>query len=310
MRPLPGLLAPALGSALLLSGCGGLPRPFEGNPGLTAMRLAAPPPSRLAVPVPAASLLTDAGARAWAGEVADALQAQEVPAVAHPAAKGDWRLAMSAELRGDSVVPSFAVQNPKGVVQGTAEGAPVPAAQWQAADPAVLKQEAAAAAPGIASLLTSIEAARRQSDPNSLVNRPPRVFVSGVTGAPGDGDESLLKQIRLKLPAQGEVVQDTGAGADYALRGEVKTAPGPNGMRRVEITWIVSDAQGREAGRVAQLNDVPAGSLDRYWGDIAAVVAEQAAGGIDQVIVNQTGPRRKGAGPAAVQAAAHGPAPR
>ena len=63
--------------------------------------------------------------------------------------------------------------------------------------------------PDIATLLTRIEAARQQSDPNSLVNRPARVLVKEVTGAPGDGNRQLSRQIRQELPKLGEVVQDT-----------------------------------------------------------------------------------------------------
>ena len=40
-----------------------------------------------------------------------------------------------------------------------------------------------------------------------------------------------------------------------------------------------------------QLNEVAPGSLDRYWGDVAVVVAQEAAGGIRDVILNQLGPR-------------------
>ena len=41
----------------LLAGCGTLPRPFEGNPGATARKLAQPPETRLFVDMPDAGLL-------------------------------------------------------------------------------------------------------------------------------------------------------------------------------------------------------------------------------------------------------------
>jgi hypothetical protein len=68
--------AACLAALLALTACGDLPQPFLGRPGATAQRLSQPPPSRLAVPAPAQSLLPDAGANAWAGAVADALQAE------------------------------------------------------------------------------------------------------------------------------------------------------------------------------------------------------------------------------------------
>ena len=75
----------------------------------------------------------------------------------------------------------------------------------------------AAAAPNIASLLTRIEAARRQSDPNSLLNRPARVYLVRVSGAPGDGNDSLTVQMRQKLPGQGTVGQDPTQGVHRCL---------------------------------------------------------------------------------------------
>ena len=66
-----------------------VPRPARRK---TALRLAQPPPSRLAIPLPTASLLTDDAAKAWSGALADdALVAQELPASAAPVGRGDWR---------------------------------------------------------------------------------------------------------------------------------------------------------------------------------------------------------------------------
>ena len=276
---------------LALAGCGDLPQPFLGRPGATAMRLAQPPPSRLAIPLPTESLLPDAAARAWAGAVAEALQTEEVPAVAG-GRRTDWKLVLSAEVRGAEVVPSYTVQNPAGVTQGLSEGAPIPAADWAGGDPAVLKAAAVQAAPGIGSLLNRIEAARRQSDPNSLLNRPARLYFTGVTGAPGDGNRSLPAQMRIKLTGLGLVVQDAAKDADFTLAGEVQTAPGRNGATRIELQWIVADARG-ERGRIVQLNEVPLGTLDRYWGDVAVVVADEAAGGVRDVVLNAGGARDK-----------------
>jgi hypothetical protein len=55
----------------------------------------------------------------------------------------------------------------------------------------------------------------------------------------------------------------------------------------VEIAWSVLDVYGHDAGHLVQLNDIPAGTLDHYWGDVALVATQAAAGGIRQVIANQ-----------------------
>ena len=57
-------MRPALLLLLLLAACGALPQPFFGNPGATGSRLAEPPPSRLAIPTPSQSLLSDEAAQA------------------------------------------------------------------------------------------------------------------------------------------------------------------------------------------------------------------------------------------------------
>lgn len=274
---------------LVLAGCGDLPRPFEGNPGRTGRMLAQPPPARLAVPPPTAADLTDAASEAFAQELAAALGALDVPAVASAWRKGDWQVIATTQLRGDSVVPMFEVQDPSGVSQGVAQGAAVPAAAWAGADSAILHAVALNAAPSVASLLERIDAARRQSDPNSLINRPARMLVQEVTGAPGDGNAQLTRQMRLQLPDLGEVVQDTAAGADFVLSCTVKVAPIAGNKDRVEIQWIVSDSGGQERGRIVQLNEVPHGSLNGFWADVAQMVVQEAAGGVHDVVLQQSG---------------------
>ena len=278
-----------LGALLALAGCGDLPQPFLGRPGANAMRLAQPPPARLAIPLPTASLLTDDAALAWSRALADALAAQELPASATRAGPGDWRLILTADMENGSVVPTYTVTDPRGRPQGASQGPPVPPSAWAAGQPATLKAAADAEAPKVIALLNGIEARRQQSDPHSLLNRPPVIYFTGVTGAPGDGNYALTNQMTTRLPNLGDVVQDTAKGADFTVKGEVKTAQGAGNTTRVEIQWIVTDDQGRERGRVVQLNEVPPGTLDHYWGEVAVVVATEAAGGVHEVVIQASG---------------------
>ncbi|MBO0712056.1 MAG: hypothetical protein J2P47_12345 [Acetobacteraceae bacterium] len=292
---------PLLAAAPLLASCGDLPRPFQGAPGATAMRLAEPPPPRLVVPPPGDALLPDAASHELAADVAAGLQEQEVPAIAEAPRKGDWQLLVTARERGGAIVPLYTVQNPKGEAQGNAEGRPVPLKAWAAAEPATLKSAATTAAPDIAALLTRIEAARQEADPNSLINRPARVRVAEVEGAPGDGNVTLTKQMREKLAKLGPIVQDTAMGADFSVQGHVRMVPEAGGLERVEIQWILTSASGDERGRIVQLNEVPAGSLNGYWGDVAVVVAQEAAGGVKDALMTQTGRRAAQTGRQAAQ---------
>jgi len=290
---------------VLLVGCGDLPQPFLGNPGATGRLLAQPPTPRLAVPVPPQALLSDQAAKSFAQALSQALQNQEVPAVEGPAQPGDWRLEVTAGLHGTTVVPVYAVLDPTGRDRGKSEGKPLASAEWAAATPATLARTATDAAPGIADMLTGIQ----HADPNSLYNRPAKVQVPDVTGAPGDGDLALTRQMRTLLARLGPVVQDTATGADFIVHGTVKLVPIPGDQQRVEIQWSVATPGGDERGRVVQLNNVPAGSLNGYWGDVATAVAQEAAGGVRDVILRQSGHSPGGEAAQATTQSATGAAP-
>ena len=274
---------------LSLAACGDLPEPFIGNPGATARRLAQPLTPLLAIPPGTDTLLPDAANQELAQEIAKALQATEVPAMVRTPEKTDWRVITRAERDGDSVRPMFSVQDAQGKEQGSAEGEKVPLETWANANPALLQQIAAEAGPRIGAVLTSIRVARDKADPGSLYNRAAKVLVSDVTGAPGDGDAALTHQMRARLAVLGPVVLTTPTGADFAVQGEVKVVPIPQGKERVEIQWIVKTGSGDERGRVVQLNEIPAGTLNRNWGDVAVVVAAEASNGVNDVILRQSG---------------------
>lgn len=269
---------------IALAGCGDFPRPFQGNPGPVARRLAAPPPPLLAVPPPAGALLADAGSERFAEDMAAALAARTVPAVAAPTRPGDWQLSISAALKNSQVIPRYTVIDPAKHAQGSVAGKPVPARAWAEADPAALKEAANVDAPVIATLLTDIDARLKRSNPASLMNRPAKVYFAGVIDAPYDGDIVLARALRADLPAVGVPLQEGKAGADFSIIGRVKVTPSQPGQVQVEVQWVVNDASGHERGRVVQLNEVPASTIDPSWGRVAPVIAEQAASGLHQLI--------------------------
>ncbi len=297
---------------LFLAGCGTYPQPFIGDPGRLGAHLVVPPPPRLDVPAPATALLPQEDATAFAQALAQALAQHDVPAIAGPVKKGDWRLAVTADLAPGApeaadpkqrmIAVTYTVYNPRGIAQGSTRAALISADTWEEAAPVALNIVAERDAPRIAALMSSIQAAVQHTDPDSLANREPKVDFIGVSGAPGDGDQSLDQAMVTNLGGQGIVVQDTEAGADFALKGRVVLHPGPKGQQRVEITWIVADLYGREVGHLVQMNDVPAGSLDQDWGRTAEAVAQQAAGGVKEAITNQIAARQGKTAPKRVAA--------
>lgn len=275
-------------TCLGLAGCGDLPEPFLGNPGATAKRLARPPAPLLAIAPGADTLLGDQPNRDLANQLAMALQATEVPALVRTPEKTDWRLIIRADQKDNMVRPEFSVVNPDGKEEGKAVGEPVPVAEWAAASPELLHRVAAEAAPRVGAVLTGIRIAHEKADPNSLYNRAAKVMVAEVTGAPGDGNDALTRQMRARLAVLGPVVLTTPTDADFIVQGTVVVTPQPAGKERVEVQWSVKTASGDERGRVVQLNEIPAGTLDHYWGDVAVVVASEASNGVNDVIRRQS----------------------
>jgi hypothetical protein len=298
-RALPALLP------LLLAACGDLPQPFRGNPGALATRLAAPPAFRVAIPPSDAALLTAAAQGTLAGALAEALSAQDWPVTAEAPEPLDWRLTVAAQQDGRIVVPVYALVDADGAPLGEARGAPVPVAAWSGAAEPLLREVAARDAAAVGGLLQRAERARR-----AIAFRPgpgtPVIRMADVTGAPGDGNAALTARMRQALAGAGYVLQDRAQGAGYGLSGAVAVVRTAPRTERVEIVWTVTRADGRELGRIVQLNEVPAGTLGGLWGDVATVVAEEAAGGVRQVLQNAGA----GAAPATPAAATPAAAPR
>ncbi|MCA3274194.1 MAG: hypothetical protein ING26_01615 [Roseomonas sp.] len=288
---------------LALAACGDLPQPFRGNPGGMAGRLAVPPPYRLVVPPPEAAMLTTTESEAFAKAVAEALLKREVPAVADAPLPLDWRLKIDMRLEGNRVVPRYALFDPDGAPQGVAEGSAIPARDWARPNAALFAEVANDASRRAADLLLRAEAARKSTNPAALAAAgPPRLYLLPVRGAPGDGNQSLTARMRDSLGDYGILAQDVADGAGFAADGRVDVVPTRPRMQRVEILWIISRRDGQELGRVLQMNEIPAGLLDRHWGDIAFAAAAEAAGGVQRVIENAGGmPARDASGQRAQQ---------
>jgi hypothetical protein len=283
----------ALGLLLLATACGDL-RPYAGNAGRNAARLALPPAYRIAVPPPTDVLLTDEATRDLAEAMALALRDAEVPAVVAAPQPLDLQLSIVASRPSgdrDVVVPRYTLSTADGSALASNTGAPVPLRSWASGAPSVFKRLGERDAPGIASLLTGIEAARKANLPDALTGKaPPRLRLVPVRGAPGDGNTALTTRMQEFLSRRGLVPQNNAEGADFAVEGHVTMADTGNNLQRVEVLWTITRRDGIELGRVLQMNEVPKGTLNRFWADVAYVVAEEASGGIRDVLANAGAP--------------------
>ncbi|MBX9701827.1 MAG: hypothetical protein K2X74_20495, partial [Acetobacteraceae bacterium] len=270
-----------------LAACGDLPQPHRGQPGAEGARLATPLALRLAVPPPSEALLDAAQSQALARQFAQALQEEEVPAVATDAPWPlDWRLELVMERQGTMLRPRYRLLDADRKPQAAVEGTAIPLQDWAQPTDAVFRRMATGAAPALARLLLNIDAARKQIDPALLASGPPRLRFGGVRGAPGDGNTSLAARMWEFLANQGFVVQEAAEGAVYGLSAVVTVTPPERGVQRVEIVWTVTRRDGEDLGRVAQINEVPSGRLNGFWGDVAYAAAEEAADGVRTVVAN------------------------
>ncbi len=277
--------------ALGLAACGQDTRPFVGNPGRNARRLAVPFAIRLAVMPATAAVLEPDQARILADALTEGLLAQDVPAVTTDAPLPlDWRLTVEPDSTGAMLRPRFVLRDADGVEQGVVDGVAVPATLWRTTP--ALRQTASVAVPQVLRLLLSVRASQAAATPGALTATPQRVRFLPVRGAPGDGAQALASRMREFMSNQGWVVQDAAEGAAYGLTAEVRITPPRNNEQTVDLQWIVTRRDGEELGRVVQVEAVPAGRLDRFWGDVAYVAAEQATGGVIQIIRNATTPTR------------------
>lgn len=281
----------ALFIPLLLAGCGTLPQPFLGRPGPEGALLSIPPPPVLIVPPPRDAMLGDKAARLYASDLAQALVKRNVPSLARPAGKADWKLIAQARILQNEIIPAFSIIGPTGRTYGHATIAPVAEQAWANGAPAVLKASAESAAAELATQLSAINASVQQSNPLSLENRPPRVLLAGINGAPGDGDHALAINLRRDLPQLGLVMVKAKHDADFVIAGVVKVSPsthsqGKAGTDIVELDWMVRGQGGQFIGKVSQLHDLKPSQMAPYWGDVAMAAAQQAALGLKQVIVN------------------------
>jgi hypothetical protein len=277
------LLIPAL-----LAGCGTLPEPFYGYPGREGAKLAIPPPPVLIIPPPGGALLADDAAKLYASDLAAAFVALDVPSIAQPATKSDWRLITTASVSGNNVLPAYDVLGPDGKNYGAQTGAPVAAADWANGNPQALNKAANTDALALCKLLANVNATVQQSNPKSLENRPARVFMGSVTGAPTDGNDALALDISRDLPDANAVLTTDPKLADFTVTGAVKTQPDTHQQILVEIVWTVLDSNHRVIGDVTQLHDLKLSDITPRWGDVAAAAAAEGAAGVQQVITNAT----------------------
>ncbi len=152
---------------------------------------------------------------------------------------------------------------------------PRQSAQVQAAQPTAQAQPAPTASTNVLSASAPAEAA--QGEIVAVV--PP------VTGAPGDGEESLTTAMRRHLRSAGVKLVEGSAANAYTVKGSVQLGSEEGGQQPITIRWLVVDPSGKQIDKaVVQRNKIPAGSLDGPWGKVAELAASEAAKSVAKLI--------------------------
>ncbi len=125
---------------------------------------------------------------------------------------------------------------------------------------------------------------RQEKGQQAVRPRLAGLWVGPVTDAPGDGNRSLARAIKIALQGGGIALARDREHAEFVLESRVQVDPAKDGLQRVEIAWIVSTSDNREIGRATQKNLVKAGTFSGAWGEVAAIVAAAALEGIEGVL--------------------------
>jgi hypothetical protein len=280
MKPMPRFL---LLLALLAAGCQPLPHPFADDRPPARSPILSPRDSAGVIVMPVSGAPTPI-TEDLAEAMAEALRRAEIPASTRGHGKGSYRLVATAQDHplGDgrsAIAIDWELDDAEGHTLGHVDAASEqPTTAWYAGGAAAATDIVAKTAPAIARLL--------QDEPPTIASgTDPVVAVRPVAGAPGDGDRSLTRAMGYVLGRAGIAIAERSDGsATFLLTCTVAMSPAQSGKQQVQIIWTLSRPNGSEIGKINQENDVPAGSLDGSWGDIAFAVAEAAAPGVSALI--------------------------
>lgn len=116
--------------------------------------------------------------------------------------------------------------------------------------------------------------------------QPPqvRVMVTGVTGAPSDGDRQLFSGMRRALGSNKIVVMDKAGPDVFTVSATVVLTPIDDRSGQLAVTWILKDPAGKEVGKIEQANPVPLAAARGSWLGFGDIVASAAVEGVLQLL--------------------------
>lgn len=278
----------ALTALLALAACQPMPRPFARASNAANPLLDLPDAAGvLVMPIEGVS---PADSRRLAQRMAEALHSQDIPASIANSNRRSYRLRgklrpMAVDRGGGRKALVWDLYDRAGKRVGS-ETQPLDPPPDPRPNPPTGRNRAvslddtvALAAPRIGAMIT-----RARAQPVKPPSGAVSVFVPPVAGAPGDGSRALQNAMRIALRRTGMRVMEAAAKDGFAVKGTIKLGPVAAGRRRIAIRWSVRRPGGGEVGAVDQKNTVPAAAVEGAWGDMAHLIALNAAGGVSDLL--------------------------
>ncbi|MFT6580764.1 MAG: hypothetical protein ACJAU6_001194 [Alphaproteobacteria bacterium] len=288
----------ALFASLVTAACGELPRPFKPEvKGLTLSPLAQLGDGAGVVVAPIANAPLDVGAM-MADSIASRLRQANVPATTTDALTNGYLLEGRSRTAGagQGLVIDWILTNPYNVVvdRRTTMVRPTAAAAlnpevglnpgvgnewpiWRRIDNAAIGRATSKIADAVAELLQSNTPVKKDLPPALLA-------VASVTGASGDGNESLKRAFEAVLHRAGLAVAATPREATVLIDGVVVLQDVEGAQKALDITWSFRDSSGRNLGVMTQRNRVRNNQVESRWGSLAYDITLAAIDGVVSVL--------------------------
>lgn len=278
----------ALLLAGLLSGCVVSPRTVSASAGHEAAPV-------LFVSSVSRGLITAQSNITYAQDMATALEAYGVPATVKMPQGQSWQLQVSVKPADQNIFPSYRIIGPDQKMYGQLAGKAVSAQGWNGTDQTALSQMAGRDAAILSDMLAKINAKVQLTNPSSLANRPPRLFIGAVSGVPDGSDLLLSADLRRDLSTSGLKLVTAQNEADFTITANIKIVPVAVSDTAAEVNWLVHDSNGRLVGQVTQLRELGATAPSTVLQGMTSSLAQEAASGVVTVVHNDI---VKGHGPA------------
>lgn len=274
-----------LGAALyiLAAGCQPIPQPFA-HPEKTINPIVVPSADFGGVTILPISGLTYERGRSLSAAMADALLSQGIIAGPDSSNRRSTFLQGAVTETGSAgaltrVTIVWDLFDGNGKFLGSREKAlALPRDSWSRHDQKSLRDLVKDTAADLAGLVKG--ESDRSADKSRIA-----LHVGKMKGETGNSLAPLRHAMKAALKKRDFRITDELEGAGLVIAGAVELGPESAEPRPIRITWLVLDTAGKELGKLTQQNSVPRQKLKKVWETLANVIADNAAGGVSDLVV-------------------------